>query len=121
MQPFGSLAADTYRRVDLDARIEAASGADLTRICLEEAIGALGLALRALERNPQTVPRAPLARAQSITLWLARGVDPDNPLASALTQFYGGVARAIGAHIVAPSAQDLDRLRTDLEDMLGAL
>lgn len=121
MQPFSSGAANAYRRVDIDARIEAASGVDLTRICLEEAVGALGLALLAMERRPDIVPREPLARAQSIALWLARGVDPENPLAGALTQFYGGIARAIGANIIEPSSDELGRLRADFADVLGAL
>ena len=34
-----------YRRVALDARIEGAAGAALARICLEEAVAALGQAL----------------------------------------------------------------------------
>ncbi len=121
MRPLTCNAASTYRRVNLDARIEAASGADLTRICLEEAVGAMGQALMALERKPDSIPREPLARAQSIVLWLARGVDPANPLASALTQFYGGTAKAIGANIVNPSPESMSQLRGDFEDLLGAL
>lgn len=45
--------AATYRRFELDTRIEASGSADLTRICLEEAVAALGQALIGLDR-PQT-------------------------------------------------------------------
>lgn len=113
-------AASTYRRIDLDARIEAASGADLTRICLEEAVSALGLAMRSLEQKPGIVPRHPLSRAQAIALFLARSVDPGNPLRSALTQFYGGIASTIGNNLKQPSIIDIREARRDLEDLLQA-
>lgn len=120
MRPLSGNPASTYRRIDLDARIEAASGAELTRICLEEAIAALGLALQALGRNPDVVPREPLARAQGIALWLARGVDAGHPMRGALVQFYGGIASGIGANLRACRAEDVARLRGDLQDLLDA-
>ena len=67
--------AAAYRRVALEARIEASGSADLTRICLEEAQAALGQALIALDRS-LTPPREPLTRAQTIMLWLAQSVAP---------------------------------------------
>lgn len=120
MRPLTHNAASTYRRVDLDARIEAASGADLTRICLEEAVAALGLALHSLERNPDVLPHEPLTRAQGIALWLARSVADDNPLRSALVQFYGAVANGIGANLKRCDAGQVAQLRADLQDLLAA-
>ena len=49
MMSFSQGAANAYRRVDLDARIEASTGEDLTRICLEEAVTSLGQAIAAIE------------------------------------------------------------------------
>lgn len=120
MRPLTHNAASTYRRIDLDARIEAASGADLTRICLEEAVAALGLALHSLARKPDVLPHESLTRAQGIVLWLARGVAGDNPLRDALVQFYGAVANGIGANLKRSDASHLEQLRADLLDLLNA-
>lgn len=112
--------AAAYRRVELDARIEAAGTADLTRICLEEAVAALGQALLALERAPDTVPREALVRAQTITLWLARSVAPEHPLHGSLVTFYGGLANQIAGNFVRARAEEIARVRGDLNDLLAA-
>lgn len=109
-----------YRRVDLDARIEAAGAADLTRICLEEAVAALGQALAALERQPGRAPQEPLSRAQTIALWLAASVDPDHPLRASLVQFYGGQAAALGRCVAEPDGALIARVRADFIDLLAA-
>lgn len=120
MQAFGHDAASAYRRVDLDARVEAASGEELTRICLEEAVAALGQAVKAIEKHRDAVPRENLLRAHSITLWLARGVEEGGPLSSALTQFYGGIAATISRNLMKSSLLELARVRNDLNDILKA-
>lgn len=120
MVPLSKSPASAYRKIDLDARIEASSGEDLTLICLEEVVSALGQALIALERTPDQPPNEPLARAHGIALWLARGVAPDNPLRSALVQFYGGLAAAIARSRAHPEPRELAQVRTDFADLLGA-
>jgi hypothetical protein len=120
MKPLSPSAASAYRKVDLDARIEAAEGADLTRICIEEAVTSLGQALVALDREPDVVPREALARAHTITVWLARNVSPGNTLREALTRFYGGIAAAIARNLSRASASDLAQARADLLDLLSA-
>lgn len=120
MMHFSKGPANAYRRVDLDARIEASSGEDLTRICLEEAVVSLGQAIAAIERRPGQVPRDALSRAHGITIWLARGVSSDNPLSGALTQFYGGIAATIAHNLTQASLLDLVRTRNDLNDLLNA-
>jgi hypothetical protein len=120
MVPLSNCAASAYRKIELDARIEASSGDDLTLICLEEVVSALGQALIALERSPDTPPHEPLARAHGIALWLARGVAPDNPLRSALVQFYGGQASSIARSRIQPEPVELAQVRTDFADILGA-
>lgn len=119
MQMLSRNPAAAYRRVELDARIEAAGAADLTRICLEEAVAALGQALIALDRA-QTVPREPLARAQTITLWLARSVAPDHPLHGSLVTFYGGLASQIAGNFLRARPEEIARVRDDLRDLLAA-
>lgn len=111
--------AAAYRRVALEARIEASGGADLTRICLEEAWAALGQAHGAIMRGSLPV-REPLVRAQTIILWLAKSVAPGNPLGASLKAFYGGLATQIGAQILQPQAQAVAEIRKDISDILEA-
>jgi flagellin-specific chaperone FliS len=120
MQMLSSNPSTAYRRVDLDARIEAAGAADLTRICLEEAVAALGQALAALDRQPGRVPREPIVRAQTIAVWLSSSIDPGHPLRASLTQFYGGQAAALGRCVGAPNAAVLAQVRGDFLDLLAA-
>ncbi|MCR9179344.1 hypothetical protein [Erythrobacter sanguineus] len=120
MQMLSRNPAAAYRRVELDARIEASSAADLTRICLEEAIAALGQALLALDRMPGEIPREVLTRAQTIALWLARSVAPEHPLRESLVTFYGGLAGQIGANFTRARPDEIARVRDDLKDLLVA-
>jgi flagellin-specific chaperone FliS len=112
--------AAAYRRVDVDARIEAAGGSELTRICLEEVVASLGQALLALERNPGAAPREALARAHGIALWLGRSVDPANPLHEPLVQFYGGLASLIRRNMLRAVASEIAQARGDFADLLEA-
>ena len=121
MQPLLRTPATAYRQVDLDARIEASRPADLTRICLEEAVAALGHALILLERAPATPPVVPLTRAHGIAVYLARAVAPDNPMRAALVQFYGGLAQTLGDNIATPRADRIASVRGDFQDVLTAL
>jgi hypothetical protein len=129
MQMLNRNPAAAYRRVALEARIEASGSADLTRICLEEALGELGRALIALERSEQdhrgvramsSAGHPPLVRAQTILLWLAGSVAPDHPLGASLKAFYGGLAAQIGAQIQQPEARRIEGIRSDISDLLEA-
>lgn len=119
MQMLARNPAAAYRRVELDARIEASGSAGLTRICLEEAEAALGRALIASGRS-QTPPREPLERAQTIMLWLAQSVAPDHPLGGSLKAFYGGLAGQIGRQILQADVGVLTRIHRDIRDLLEA-
>lgn len=112
--------AAAYRRVDLDARIEASASDDLTRICLEEAVSALGLAVLALQSEPRRATFDALSRAHGIALWLARSVASDNPLHGPLTQFYGGLAATIQRNIAEPQIEQIAQAREDFADLLEA-
>ncbi len=121
MQPLLKTPAAAYRQVDLDARIEASKADDLTRICLEEAVGALNQALFALERAPDQPPREGLSRAHSIAVYLARSVASDHPMRQALVQFYGGLAHVIGANMNEARYAEILQARDDFQDVLGAV
>lgn len=137
MQPLTCHPAAAYRRVALEARIAAAGAGDLTRICLEEAEAALGTALALMAReaganggangdglcpgSAAALPlRAPLSRAQTILLWLARSVAPEHPLAASLAAFYGALAAQIGALLQQPDGRRLAAIRKDIRDVLEA-
>ena len=119
MQMLGQNPAAAYRRVALEARIEASGRADLTRICLEEAVAALGQALVALDRS-LAIPREPLMRAQTIMVWLAQSVAPDHPLGSSLKAFYGGLASQISANCLQADARHIGNIQSDIRDVLAA-
>lgn len=119
MQMFSQNPAAAYRRVALEARIEASGSADLTRICLEEAQAALGQALIALERG-LAAPREPLTRAQTILVWLAQSVAPGHPLGASLKAFYGGLASQIGGNLQQADPRWIATIQSDIRDLLDA-
>ena len=121
MQPLLRTPAAAYRQVDLDARIEASASDDLTRICLEEAVTALGQALITLERAPDAPPREALSRAHGIAIYLARSVAPENPMRQALIQFYGGLADTIGRNMNEARFAEIAQAREDFDDVLSAV
>ncbi|MEL6415464.1 MAG: hypothetical protein AAFQ15_11050 [Pseudomonadota bacterium] len=121
MQPLLKNPASAYRKVDLDARIEASASDDLTRICLEEAAAALGQALIAMERAPDASPRDPLSRAHGIAVYLARSVAPQNPMRRTLVEFYGGLADTIGRNMRHARHPEIAQAREDFRDVLKAL
>lgn len=119
MQMLSQPPAAAYRRVALEARIEASGSADLTRICLDEAQAALGQALVALDRG-LPAPSEPLSRAQTILLWLAGSVAPGHPLGASLKAFYGGLAGQISGQILQADAAGLAGIQQDIRDILDA-
>jgi hypothetical protein len=119
MQMLNRNPAAAYRRVALEARIEASGSGDLTRICLEEARAALAQARGALVRGSSS-GREPLVRAQTILLWLARSVAPEHPLGASLKAFYGGLAGQVGAQIQQADIRGIDEISRDISDVLEA-
>ncbi|MEL7446082.1 MAG: hypothetical protein AAGK02_09745 [Pseudomonadota bacterium] len=112
--------AAAYRKVDLEARIEASAVEDLTRICLEEAVAALRQAELASANGAENAARDPLSRAHAIVLWLARGVADDNPLRQPLLQFYGGQALEIQSLITRPTHKRIAAVCADFSDLFDA-
>lgn len=119
MQMLARNPAAAYRRVALEARIEASGGADLTRICLEECEAAIAQAHGAVVRGSSGC-RDHLVRAQTIMLWLAQSVAPGHPLGASLKVFYGGLAAQTGAQILQPDAAALENIKSDIRDLLEA-
>jgi hypothetical protein len=53
-------------------------------------------------------------------VWLTQSVAPDHPLRGSLRQFYGGLARQIGANILQPDPAAIGRVANDIRDLLDA-
>lgn len=113
--------AASYRRVELDARVEGSDGAGLTRICLEEAIADLNLAGTA-QRSRDVIRRnAALGRAIRTITALSAGIAADNPLRREFQLLYGGARHAVSESLADYRQAELDRVRGDLEDILRLL
>lgn len=110
-----------YRKIELDARIEASSGSNLAAICLEEILTALSAARNAVEHGNMSVARGALTRSHGIILGLAHGVDQSNSLAAQLVNFYGGLAALIRRNIAMPQLADIDQASADFADLLAAM
>jgi len=113
---------EAYRRSEIDARVEGgADPADLVRLCLEQAIGGLGLAIIAHERRDPAARSKALTRALSAVTALDMGVERSAPLAQALLQFYGAARKAILDSVVTFDTGRLATLRQDFVDIAKAL
>ena len=113
---------EAYRRSEIDARIVAGGNpADLVRLCLEQAIGALGLAVIAHERKDPLARSKATTRALSAVTALEMGVDRNAPLAGALLQIYGAAKQAILDSVLAFDPELLGRVRQDFVDIAAAL
>jgi len=113
---------EAYRRSEIDARVEGGTDpADIVRLCLEQAIGALGLAIIAHERHDPAVRSKALTRALSAVTALDMGVDRSAPLAQALLQIYGAERKAILDSVVGFDRQQLASVRQDFVDIGRAM
>ena len=113
---------EAYRRSEIDARVEGgADPANLVRLCLEQAISGLGLAIIADQREDPAARSKALTRALSAVTALDMGVDRAAPLADALLQIYGAAKRAILDSVVSFDAERLGRVREDFVDIAQAL
>lgn len=113
---------EAYRRSEIDARVEGgADPADLVRLCLEQAIGGLGLAVIAHERQDPAARSKALTRALSAVTALDMGVDRSAPLAPALLHIYGAARKAILDSVVAFDTELLKQVRQDFVEIARAL
>ena len=113
---------EAYRRSQIDARVEGGTDpADLVRLCLEQAIGGLGLAIIAYERRDPAARSKALTRALSAVTALDMGVDRSAPLADALLQLYGAARRAILDSVLKFDGDTLRTVRQDFVEIARAL
>ncbi len=113
---------EAYRRSEIDARVQGgADPADLVLLCMEQAIGSLGLALVAHERGDRAGRSKALTRALSAVTALDMGVDRDAPLADALLQLYGAARKTILDSVLVFDPELLGRVRQDFIEIATAL
>jgi flagellin-specific chaperone FliS len=113
---------EAYRRSEIDARVEGGSDpGDLVRLCLEQAVAGLGLAIIAHERQDPSARSRALTRALSAVTALDMGVDRSAPLAEALLQIYGAARKAVLDSVITFDAERLRAVRQDFVDIAGAL
>jgi len=113
---------EAYRRSEIDARVEGgADPADLVRLCYEQVIGGLGLAVIAHERKDPAARSKALTRALSAVTALDMGVDRSAPLAGALLQLYGSARQAILDSVVSFDGALLGRVRQDFVEIARAV
>lgn len=113
--------SQAYRRVDLDARIEASHGAGLALICLEELRGSLAQAALAHRRDKRAKLAEELARAATIIAFLDSGIDSQNPMRDALRDFYRGVSAQLRDFRTNRDGAVLDQLHRDIGDLIEAI
>ena len=113
---------EAYRRSEIDARVEGgADPSDLVRLCYEQVIGGLGLAIIAHERTDRAARSKALTRALSAITALDMGVDRSAPLAGALIQLYGSARKAILDSVVSFDSVLLNQVRQDFVDISRAV
>lgn len=113
--------SEAYRRIELDARVEGADGAGLTRLCLERAIEELNRAELAHRRDDRTGRIDALTRAAAAVTGLERGVAENNPLRDPLRQLYGSSAHTLRSVLVEYRQDVVDHVRGDLSDIATLL
>lgn len=111
---------EAYRRVDIDARVMAASPDELVVVCMDEVVHALGSAMLADARGDNTLKSRSLTRAISALFALEIGVSTDNPLAGMLLQMFRSARQAVITSATAFMAPRIAAIRTDFDEMAQA-
>ena len=112
---------EAYRRVDFDARISAATPAQLVAMCYEQLISALGSALAAHERSDNLLKSQSLTRAVSALTALHMGVSGDESIAAALRQLYDGSRRSVLNNVLSFDPKAVSTIRQDFIDISRAM
>ena len=112
---------ETYRRVELDARVAGSSARDLVELCLREVDAALGQALWAHDNDRPDVRRRALVRAQNGLGALRLGVNVKSALGPTLLTFYDGMMHGVVGCQVRFDPARVAAVRGDLADVAGAM
>ena len=109
--------AEAYRRVELDACVAGGNPAQMTRLCIAEAIGALNRSLYFESRGNDESCRNCLLKAISAMQALQLGVDREQPLGDVLLTFYGNACQGVSRNLRNFDAEAIAAIRGDLLDI----
>ena len=108
---------DSYRKIELDARVEGSDGIALTRLCLDRAMDELSRAYECDGPDRRAGRSKALQGASSAVLALQSGIDAANPIGAVLDEFYRGIYAGIGQLSKTWDHGLAMQLRKDLEDI----
>lgn len=109
--------AELYARVDLDARIEGSSEAELTTICFDALKSALAQASLAAGRADHRGAVAALSRGRGVLGGLLRAVDMNAQMGGVLAEFYGSISVRMRDAMRDPQAEQIDALKMDIAEV----
>lgn len=111
--------ADTYRRIEFDARVSGADQKQLVTLLIEELNAALQSALFAHENALNQRKSAAMTRAITVLTTLELGVASDAPgsIGASLLQFYRAAKRTILDSVVSFDPEAITRMHGDFEDI----
>jgi len=113
--------ADTYRSVDFDARVSGGTPAELTDLCFEQLIGALGTAIHAHAAGDPAGRSNALSRAVSCLLALEMGIAGQEGIAATLRDLYSRARIAVLGSVLEWDEATLRRIRDDFSEIREAL
>lgn len=116
-----SNAADTYRSVEFDARVNGATPADLTDLCFEQFVVSLGRAMHAHQARDPAGRSSALSRAVSCLLALEMGIAGQDGVAATLRDLYARARASVLASVLEWDEPTLKRIRDDFADIREAL
>ncbi len=114
-------AADTYRSVDFDARVNGATSADLTDICFEQFLVSMGRAMHAHKAHDPAGRSNALSRAVSCLLALEMGIAGQDGIAATLRELYARARASVLASVLEWDEPTLIRIRDDFAEIRAAL
>lgn len=111
--------ADTYRRIEFDARVSGADQRQLVTLLVEELIATLQSALFAHAHGHNQRKSAAMTRAVAVLTTLELGVAADSGggIGSVLLQFYRGAKHIILDSVVRFDAGAIERLHDDFDEV----
>lgn len=113
--------AETYRKVDFDARVSGAEPRQLVTLCYEHFISALSSAAFAHEHHDNRAKSQALTRALSALTALQLGVDSSAALAPALNQLYESARRAVLDSVLDFDPRTIATIRNDFAEIARAM
>lgn len=106
-----------YRRSSFDARLVAATPADMVMICLDDLLASLVRFEQADLRDDREVRSRALTRAIASLTALEMGVDRSAPLGRSLLQIYTAAKSALLGMMVSIEVGTLHRIRADFSEL----